>query len=350
MNIRVASFIFTLAFAPHLFARNQTDVVIMKNGDRLTCEIKRLQSGILYVDLSYVDGTLSVQWSKVARIESKQLFIAQKYDGTLYTGTLATAQTAETGPMKLEVVETRTSKVVIDQSDTVRLDQTSESVWRRFSGGINTGLIYSKANNSAQYSLGSQLAYRESRWSADAAYTTNFSASSGASTATRNNLNLKTARFFRWNNWFYAGLVDFLQSSEQGIKLQTTVGMGVGRMLKNTNRCRISVIGGGAWQSIDYKKPNLPEITQNQVAALFAAEAKVFIFKKTNLDFTAVLLPSLSQPGRFHFSTNSVYYVKLFGDIDWNFSFYGNWDTKPPAGFAASDYGSSSGLSWSFGR
>ena len=98
------------------------------------------------------------------------------------------------------------------------------------------------------------------------------------------------------------------------------------------------------------RRPILLQSNKNQLAALVAAEAKVFIFKKTNLDVTAVLLPSLSQPGRVHFNTNAVYYVKLFGDIDWNFSFYGNWDTKPPTGFAASDYGSSSGLSWSFGR
>jgi len=30
-------------------------------------------------------------------------------------------------------------------------------------------------------------------------------------------------------------------------------------------------------------------------------------------------------------------------------SFYGNWDNQPPPGFSGSDYGSSSGLSWTFG-
>ena len=28
---------------------------------------------------------------------------------------------------------------------------------------------------------------------------------------------------------------------------------------------------------------------------------------------------------------------------------YGNWDNRPPANFSGSDYGSSSGLSWTFG-
>jgi hypothetical protein len=29
---------------------------------------------------------------------------------------------------------------------------------------------------------------------------------------------------------------------------------------------------------------------------------------------------------------------------------YGNWDNRPPPGFASSDYGSSSGVSWTFGN
>jgi hypothetical protein len=33
-----------------------------------------------------------------------------------------------------------------------------------------------------------------------------------------------------------------------------------------------------------------------------------------------------------------------------NFSFYGNLDNQPPQGFSGSDYGTSSGISYSFGN
>src|SRR5215470_510909 len=46
----------------------------MKNGDHLTCEIKGLNGGVLYVGLPYVIQTLSVDWSKVDHLESKQMF------------------------------------------------------------------------------------------------------------------------------------------------------------------------------------------------------------------------------------------------------------------------------------
>src|SRR5262249_44290352 len=76
-------------------ARDKTDVMVMKNGDRMTCEVKGLERGVLYVKFEYIDGTASVNWSKVARLESNYLFYVKTEDGSVYTGTLSTP---ETGP------------------------------------------------------------------------------------------------------------------------------------------------------------------------------------------------------------------------------------------------------------
>ena len=72
----------------------KNDVLYMKNGDRMTCEIKSLDAGSLQVSLDYVDGTISVQWSRVQRLDSKRLFIVTLEDGSVYTGTLSIAETA----------------------------------------------------------------------------------------------------------------------------------------------------------------------------------------------------------------------------------------------------------------
>ena len=59
---------FLLFATTPLFARESTDVIIMKNGDRLTGEIKGLKAGVLYVSMKYILGTSSVQWSEVAHV------------------------------------------------------------------------------------------------------------------------------------------------------------------------------------------------------------------------------------------------------------------------------------------
>jgi len=68
MNSRhlILAFLFTLT--AHLFARDKTDRLTMKNGDSMTCEIKGLDGGVLYVSFDYIDGTASVDWSKVAKV------------------------------------------------------------------------------------------------------------------------------------------------------------------------------------------------------------------------------------------------------------------------------------------
>jgi hypothetical protein len=54
-------------------------------------------------------------------------------------------------------------------------------------------------------------------------------------------------RFSRRAEADLLSIADFLQSSVQGISLQTSLGGGVGRYLKNTNRTSISVLGGVVW-------------------------------------------------------------------------------------------------------
>jgi hypothetical protein len=110
------------------------------------------------------------------------------------------------------------------------------------------------------------------------------------------------------------------------------------------------VQGGFAWQNTRYKDYTSKQSAQNTAAALVAAELKVFRFKKTNLDLSALILPGISEPGRVRANTNASYYIKLFSDLSWNVSFYGNWDNQPPPTLSGSDYGTSSGLSWTFGN
>ena len=158
---------------------------------------------------------------------------------------------------------------------------------------------------------------------------------------------LRHYRAQRWNNWFYEGVGTFLQSTEQGIIRQGTYGGGVGRYLKNTNRARISLLGGFAGQTTDYHQSIAP---QDLASGLIATNLQFFWFNKTNGDVNAVSLPVISQPGRVKFNMNATYYIKLTGNLSWNVSFYGNWDSRPPDGLSSSDYGSSSGLSWKFGN
>jgi len=210
----------------------------------------------------------------------------------MYTGALDTAETAVGRPAKIQVVETPENEVVIDRPQVVQMVQTSENFWQRFNGEISWGFIYSKGNQSTQFNLGSETAYVRERWNAKANFSSTLASSTGTNASTRNALGLSALRLLPWNNWFYSGLGTFLQSSEQGINLQTTVGGGIGRYLKNTNRASISVLGGVAWLQTNYKPALVPLGATNVGSALIAADVRLFKFSKTNLSATA----TSSQP------------------------------------------------------
>ena len=105
MNIRAAILCSHLLLALPLFARESTDVIVMRNGDRFTGTIKALYGGVLYVGIPYIIETISIDWSKVGRIESNQLFIVKTEDGSVYDGTLSSVEAAAGRPIEIRVTE-----------------------------------------------------------------------------------------------------------------------------------------------------------------------------------------------------------------------------------------------------
>ena len=106
---RASLFLLVIGFGafvtPPVLRGQQKDVIVMKNGDRITGQIKGLDNGILKVDLDYVDGTIPVDWTKVVRIESSNLFIVRLTDGSLHSGKLITPDTGEGSTPQIEVSE-----------------------------------------------------------------------------------------------------------------------------------------------------------------------------------------------------------------------------------------------------
>ena len=348
MKLNFATFALILLIAVPLAARDKDDILIMKNGDRMTCEVKGLSGGVLYVSFDYILSTQSVQWSKVAKLESQHLYIVKTESGLVYTGKLSTVETSADRPVELKVIEAPTEEVTLSTRQIVGMSSTSDNFWRRFNGEIGFGLNYSKGNSSTQFNFTSQTEYLRERWSAQASFNSSLASSVGTSRSTRNQLTLTGEHLLPWNNYYYQGFGSFLQSSEQQIDLQSSLGGGIGRYFKNTNHMRIGLLGGFAWQNTRYES-GVPSPTQNVLGALVYGELQMFRFNKTNLAITGSVIPALSEPGRVHSTLNAAYYLKFWGNLTWNLSFYGNWDNQPPFGVSGSDYGTSVGLSWTYG-
>jgi hypothetical protein len=194
-----------LSHSFRLSARQNSDIVVMNNGDKFTCAIKSLQDGVLYISLEYVIQTLSVDWSKVVNVESDQLFLVKTQNGSVYRGTLRTFPKEAGRPVQIEVLEGPESAAPVEQGQVIEIAQTSNDFWQRFSGTANTGMTYTKGNESVQYNLGSDVVYLREHWMASAAWNSNLSHSSGTTASTRNHVVLTGRRLLGVNNWFTRG-------------------------------------------------------------------------------------------------------------------------------------------------
>ena len=64
------------------------DVVILKNDDRITGEVQKLELGELYFDPDYGNGVFRFDWEDVKRIESTETFIARTSSGSRVVGSI----------------------------------------------------------------------------------------------------------------------------------------------------------------------------------------------------------------------------------------------------------------------
>src|SRR5688572_27122631 len=71
MRIAIASIATLLVLVAPVLAKRKDDVVVMKNGDRLTGEIKRLEEGKLIFSASYIASDVVLDWTNVERLESR---------------------------------------------------------------------------------------------------------------------------------------------------------------------------------------------------------------------------------------------------------------------------------------
>lgn len=328
-------------------ARDKKDVIQFTNGDRITCEIVKLDKGYLYVKLEYADGTVAMDWSKITHVESPQTFVVADKAGERYTGSLQTAAESETAEgLEVKVAGPSTSQI-ISSKEVVQIHRTDNTFWQNLHGGMDAGLNFSKQQNRTQYNFQSNATFERTKWLAGANYESSFSGGGGLSDL-RNDLGLNITRQLLSPRNFYEGLADFLQSNEQQLDLRTTLGGAVGHMFSYTNHSFIAAFGGVDWNRERYSSEATVGRTGNSAETILGTQINFFRFKTTNILADARLYPSLTDPGRVRFNLNTSLKLRLAKDLYWKFGYYLNFDSRPPQNLPKSDYGSTSSLGWTF--
>jgi putative salt-induced outer membrane protein YdiY len=326
--------------------KRKDDVVVMKNGDKFTGEIKSLENGELSFKASYMKDDVHLDWREVEALQSKDTFIVGLSDGKRVTGFIARGANSDKNGNYFNIIAEGTA-VDVPPSDVIAIGQREVSFRNQLTGSISYGFSFASGNKALNSSLGADVAFRTTKNSVQLATSSQFNSQTGAENTNRVTFDSEYARMLT-NQWLAAGLFSLLKSNQQDLQLRSTYGGGVGRRLVQTDRTSVTLIGGAAYSHESYVTQPGSEPIRSNAESLLGVTFSTFRFKTLNINSHTFLFPSLSDPGRLRLSSQSNLRIELVRNFYWNFQVYENYDTRPPVNAPKNDLGLTTSVGWTF--
>jgi hypothetical protein len=321
------------------------DIVVMKNGDQLSGEVKKLENGLLFLDTDYVSGSIQLDWLQVEKVESTGDFQIVLKNGEHLAGTIEKVP-GEDAPGKDFEVRSGDNVRRTSGPDVINIESQKSSFWRQLTGSIDFGSDFTSGNSQTSLTSDASVSYSATKWTAGTSFTSSFSGQSGGSTTNLAEVQAFGQRYLSRNSFLMA-LGDFMHSSQQALDLRSTLGGGYGQYWFRTNQNQLLWVAGSVYTHEDFASTANQPNDQN-IEALLGIQYQLLRFDRYNLQSQLFVFPGLSDAGRIRATTKTTFTVKLSNNFHTNFSFWDNYDSRPPSNAKGNELGISSGLGWSF--
>ncbi len=328
-----------LLFAGIAYAK--TDVVIIKNGDRLTGEVKSLDRGRLRFKTEATD-TINIEWDEVAYLSSDQNIQVETLLGTRYLGHLVRSEEKSN-----IVVETNAGPIKLNNIQIVHMTPIEEKGVGRLDGDITAGYNFTKASEVEQLNMGLDLDFRTEIRIFSLGFDSILTDSAENDANQRQSLDLVYKRLLN-NRWLLGGNISLNRNDELGIDLRTSVGGGGGRILRQSDHSSLILEGG-----LLGTREDLAGSTSDQdtIEAYGTVTWDWFRYDAPELDLSTKfeVIPNLSDTGRVRGELDITLKWEMIEDLFWQLEFYDSYDSRPAAaGAEKNDYGIITSLGYDF--
>jgi putative salt-induced outer membrane protein YdiY len=320
------------------------DVVIMNNGDHFTGQIKRLENGLLYVETEYVSGNIGLDWNQVQSVESTATYQIVLNNGQRLEGRIE--KSGEKAKTEDFLIREATEEVQVPSAAIGSIDVKKPTFWRQLTGAIDVGYSFTSGNSQTTLNTDTSVAYQTARWKVATSFDATFSGQSGASKTNREDLQTTVTKFLNRNS-FVAALSDFLHSSQQDLNLRTTLGGGYGRYLKRTTNSNLAWLGGAVYVHESFGT-TAGNPSDQSMEAVVGVQYNLVRFNFGELHSQVQTFPGLTDAGRIRLKTNNSVTINLRNNFHLLFTFWDNFDSKPPVTARKNELGISMGIGWSF--
>jgi Protein of unknown function, DUF481 len=343
-RLAIVPVLFLLALARPALAAS-TDVIVLLNGDRITCEVKTLSHGRVQVTTDDI-GSISIEWDKIATVTTAGQFDIAMGDGRRLVGALRPAPAGQSG---VSVVDADGRIVTLSFLDVVSFGPVRSRFFANIDGSMDLGASYTQSSGIAQASFDTKAAYRQPAFEASVAFSTSLTRnedSADSPDSARYSLNLGYKQFHA-NRWVSAPFVLIEHNPDLGFDLRSTAAMTFGRFVVQSNRAEV-MLGAGA--AVGKELPVGESATTN-VDALISLSSSLFTYDypKTSIDLAVLVFPSLNDAGRVRVNVNAKFKRELLKDFYLGMTGYDSFDNRPPGTEVhENDVGFSLSLGWTF--
>ena len=326
----------TLACCPAARAA-KVDQLTLRNGDRITGEIKALERGRLEYSTDDV-GTLSVEWDKVASLVSPRHFDIELNEGRHLYGSLLRAP--DPGLVRIGAAGDTTLVAILS---VVRINPLEHELLERFDGSVDLGFDLARANDFLQLSLNASTRYRTEVHVAELSLNSLLIRQDQLEDTQRGSLSLQYAHILG-NRWFTAASTGLERNSELGIDLRVSLAALGGRFMIQTNTAQA---GLGAGLSGNVENPSSDSKWNLEAVLGLGGAYFLYDFPKTFFDGDLRLYRSLTENRtrlEFHASAKR----EIIKDFTIGLSGVESYDTDPPSDGTKSDWTANLTVGWTF--
>lgn len=318
----------------------KTDIVYLKNGDRVTGEVKSLDRGKLEFKTDHM-GTVQIEWEDILEIVSSTGQTVELANGQRFYGPLAKPENPD-----MVLVNTDAGSVGVSLEDVVSMYPVEASFWDRLDINADLGFSWDKGSNVGKYNLGIQTELRSTRFISRASFISEITTQEGREDTNRSNLNA-THNVFHPNKRFHVIFGNMENNDEIGLDLRALVGAGYGVVPIRNQRHWLAL---GAGLSASHEIPTSGEQQENlEATGLVSYDYFKYSAPERSFTTTMTVFSSLTDWGRWRASLDTNYRFELVSDLYWKMALYFSYDSAPiVAEASSSDYGVTSSLGYKF--
>ena len=317
------------------------DKVVMKNGDELSGDIKKIVNGDLHLDAAYGENIFIINWEEIERVEAADRFLIETYRGERVIGSF------ETDPQATDqiIVRDATIEERVPAAEVVSASPVEENFWEGIGVNLEVGYNYTKANKAQQLTAGLGLDYLAERWRADSFTDMIRSLQTGAPRIRRISID-NNFTYFLGDKWLVGGAADYLSSDELDLSLRSTYSGFGGRYLMRSSRSHLAVKGGMALNNESFLDPTVP--TANSTEGLVSFEYNAFDLGDLTFLTRLNFFPSLSEQGRYRADFTQELRWEFYTDFYFSIRFLDNYDSAPRTDAPKNDFNLVTGIGWEY--